>query len=439
MFSKEIYDALLAGVSDANSAFRTMTNDFVQTQTKNRRKPSAPIQREYYHSARTSAKALWSALVQHSMWGCGKRHRHRVELSLHIPGAIEHAKTGATSRTTLNMMMLSDVSSHPGPSQQPCFDKEIEAVPVTVRESQDPVLGLRQDELGQAAEAHKEHDKDAATTQGLSSILRISLSSTTATRKLSDICSELFLSPKEVEVGHAYGFIESAEPGGHRHDLKFSRNLLGDRVKKPLRTALSRSIRPQTTMDLASLGLWANKLSVAASLATSLLIFQGNWLRDPWTFDDLVVVEEAVAPDNGSRPARIFLERIFPECLPLGKGRHNLSHENPRQRSRTLLPLGLALVELALGEPLADLRDPEDIGLSDIDGDLKTATRFLDYVLLQCGFTYRSVVERCLFWNGIDLDDLDDEAVQETIHEDIVQPLLQHLHAMRGSAASLVD
>ena len=413
----------------ANSNFRMLTNDFVHARCKEKRNPSNQAQHMFYSSARKSAKALWHSLVQSDLWSCEANHSHGVELSLQEEDSTREGSIEDGVRTALSLTMLTYGSPVKHDHQQP-VGKVVEAIPAAANVSRTgAVLEPQRKDIPIAGEAPESHDRPSTSSRDkyVSDISKPACAQTD--RKLSDICSELFLSPIDVHVGHEYGFVECRKSQGYRHDLRFLRCLWGERQKTSLRAALFNQKQTRPILDVGSLGLWTNKLSVAISLAISSLVFQGNWLREPWDFDDFVVVEEELGPEYVSS-ARLFLERLFPDCLV--RDRDVDMTGTTGDSSKTLLPLGLALVELVVSRPLAELRDPEDAGLSEREAELKAAKHLLDYVLLERGFTYRSVVEKCLFWDDMGLDDLDDEQVQMTVYQDIIQPLARHLCAIRG-------
>jgi hypothetical protein len=64
--------------------------------------------------------------------------------------------------------------------------------------------------------------------------------------------------------------------------------------------------------------------------------------------------------------------------------------------------------------------------------NLKTASRLLDAVFYQCGARYRNVVESCLFWPGIKVEDMDDEDFERAVFDTVVQPLLEDLSEFEG-------
>ncbi|KIW90526.1 uncharacterized protein Z519_09173 [Cladophialophora bantiana CBS 173.52] len=103
-------------------------------------------------------------------------------------------------------------------------------------------------------------------------------------------------------------------------------------------------------------------------------------------------------------------------------------------RSNVLFPLGLALVELSLGQPLEVLYEPQDHGAIEAVANLKTALRVLDFVHDRSGSRYCDVVKMCLLWTGPDGDQLDDKSLQNAVFEKVVMPLLDDLDDFEGSS-----
>ena len=95
------------------------------------------------------------------------------------------------------------------------------------------------------------------------------------------------------------------------------------------------------------------------------------------------------------------------------------SKDHPLIRSRVLLPLGLALVEVSLGQRLADLRLPIDDHPVEAVANLTTATRLVDAgeVIAWSGPRYNDVVKSCLFWSAVQHGELNDENFQRAVFE----------------------
>jgi hypothetical protein len=103
-------------------------------------------------------------------------------------------------------------------------------------------------------------------------------------------------------------------------------------------------------------------------------------------------------------------------------------------RSKILFPLGLSLVELSLGQPLAEMREPEDNDADEAVADLKIASRLIKDVCYESGGRYGDVVEKCLFWHGPEATDLDNEDLQQVVFELIVSPLVEDFKCFEGNS-----
>jgi hypothetical protein len=101
-------------------------------------------------------------------------------------------------------------------------------------------------------------------------------------------------------------------------------------------------------------------------------------------------------------------------------------------RNKILFPLGLALVELSLGQTIASLQKPEDDDSVEAVANLKTALRLLPDVLNESGIRYEEVVDRCLVWPGRKDIKFDDEEFQRTMFDSIISPLLEDLKIFEG-------
>jgi hypothetical protein len=99
---------------------------------------------------------------------------------------------------------------------------------------------------------------------------------------------------------------------------------------------------------------------------------------------------------------------------------------------KSSFPLGLALVELSLGQTIASLRKPEDDDPVEAVVNLKTAQRLLPDVLNESGMGYQEVVDKCLIWPVRKDIEVDDEEFQKTMFESIILPLLEDLKHFEG-------
>lgn len=174
-----------------------------------------------------------------------------------------------------------------------------------------------------------------------------------------------------------------------------------------------------------------DRLRLAASLASSILQFHGNWMRKHWRTKDIMLR----ANESGNKaPDSIYLVPQTPEnaSQPITPTSQQNSLSTPLIRNEILFPLGLALVELSLGQTLTSLRKAEDDDPVEAVANLKTALRHLPDVRNESGILYEEVVDKCLTWPGRKDIKFDDEEFQRTMFESIVLPLLEDLKHFEG-------
>lgn len=175
-----------------------------------------------------------------------------------------------------------------------------------------------------------------------------------------------------------------------------------------------------------------DRLRLAASLASSILQFHGSWLKAQWRTKDILL---RTSESRNKAPDSIYLAQQKPENAdqsgtPASEQNNSLSTH--LIRNEILFPLGLALVELSLGQTIASMRKPEDDDPVEAVANLKTAVRLLSDVLNESGMRYEEVVDKCLVWPGRKDTKFDDEDFQRTMFDSIISPLLEDLKIFEG-------
>ena len=166
-----------------------------------------------------------------------------------------------------------------------------------------------------------------------------------------------------------------------------------------------------------------DRLQLAHIVASCVLRFSKTpWLADKWTKEDILIAQQ----ESQDLKERVFLSKAFPDSPQA-----QLSGEQtefPGLRNQTLFMLGIVLIELCLGKPLAALRAPTD----PLDGDGKpnvltdwcTSTRLLPDVAQEAGNRYCDAVRRCIY---CDFDQrvtsLDNESFKQAVYNGVVAPL----------------
>ncbi|KAK4939647.1 hypothetical protein LTR10_020147 [Elasticomyces elasticus] len=268
---------------------------------------------------------------------------------------------------------------------------------------------------------------------------------TSACQKIADMCSALHTDQKDDTPKGFFSVVEGAETeqraGPHINSRTVSRR---------------------------------DRLMLAATLASSVLQYQGSWLKPHWRSRDVLLTRamtenrgnidrfylsgHKVDPTNSSNVQRTTQDVLAATALtsnraegaresPILADAPSSEDESPTDTSITtrnthrlircelLFPLGLTLVELSLCQSMASLRLPEDNDADRLLTDLKTAARVLDSVYSESGCRYGDVVDQCLFGlrsrksKGMDLED---EKFQRIVYEEIVSPLLDDLKDFEG-------
>lgn len=252
------------------------------------------------------------------------------------------------------------------------------------------------------------------------------------------LCTELLVRRSCTSKRECLGFFGKDFWKDHRHDVYLIRDLPRQLPSQPLlHSIVEAQNAPIWQATRHSLKLWTNRLRIAVLLAFSIMKLHGTWLRPFWKLKDVLLVVDDRSMSSSvpgqSNTQHLYLEWDAIHKLDLSQLTLSPS-KSPLIRSDLLFPLGVALLELALCEPIENLFQPEDSDSIDYVAELKTALRLIDtdIVALHCGQRYGDVVRDCLLWNGKKDVDLDDEAAQQMVWEKIVLPLIEDLCAAEG-------
>jgi hypothetical protein len=248
---------------------------------------------------------------------------------------------------------------------------------------------------------------------------------------ISDMCSALCGLSSHQDLPAPIGFVSANSGVCQRYNLyltkKLSKDIQTQSLEDLLATSWNRS-RPKHGHS----GLVFNRkdrLFLAMTLACSVLQLHGSWLKPQWRSRDIVFTED----ENSSRAMleHPYISWHVSDAEDRPQMKRTLS---ALIRSEILFPLGLALVELSLGQTLEDMREPEDKDADEAVEDLKTASRLINDVCYESGGRYGDVIKKCLFWNGSEDADLDNEDLQQAVFESIVSPLLEDFTDFQGKS-----
>jgi hypothetical protein len=176
---------------------------------------------------------------------------------------------------------------------------------------------------------------------------------------------------------------------------------------------------------------------VAAYLAISVLLLDGSWLEPQWRLTNFLVEQKARCEVNVNgttvQQEEVYLPFEVVPDQPLSQQSlqdyHLLLLLNSI-RCATLFVLGLGLIQLSLGRPMAELGFRAGNDEDDILVNRKTANRLLHKVIEESGLKYGDVVRRCLDCPYDSSDpSFDDTQFQGFVYEKIVSPLLADCQA----------
>jgi hypothetical protein len=251
---------------------------------------------------------------------------------------------------------------------------------------------------------------------------------------ISDMCSALCGIASDHGLPAPLGFISADSDTKQRYNLYLIKKLSKDIQTRTLEDLLASS-RSRTIRRHGYSGVVFNRrdrLFLAATLACSVLQLHGSWLKAEWRSRDIIFADQE--DSNKAMLEHPYLSWQVSnredglQVPPLKRTVSALI------RSEVLFPLGLALVELSLGQTLASMREPEDDDIDEVVADLKTASRLITEVSYESGGRYSDVVRRCLFWHGAEDANLDNEDLQQAVFESVVSPLLEDYKDFEGKA-----
>jgi hypothetical protein len=167
----------------------------------------------------------------------------------------------------------------------------------------------------------------------------------------------------------------------------------------------------------------AERFFLAVTVASAVLqLHHTPWLRERWTLDD-ILIHVNDADDIGRR---VYVSKAFPEPFDFQSTKQNEDH--PGVRNTTLFALGIALIELCLGQTLESMRTDQDpldsMGRVNIVTEWATAKRMMSKVVAEAGNRYGDAVRRCIYCEFDSREtNLNNERFREAVHQGVVAPL----------------
>jgi hypothetical protein len=433
IFSKSIYAELLSRIDGANDVLQTLTQQsFQRERARSRRKTSSkPLAN--YRKARTHARCLHNAVVKGRYWKCPCKEKHVVNLRLDSRFIADSDHSSSPPfRPTFRLALSSFNNS--GSTGSLWQWQEIDTEPADALESKLSSAQASSLVISSNPGVSVKKVQFAAVASGLQSIPWPIAQPQHDFPAISDICSALCGIASDHRLPVPLGFICADSDANQRYNLYLIRNISKDMQTSTLEDLLASSqsrTRPRNCHGRVVFNR-RDRLFLATTLACGVLQLHGSWLKDQWRSRDIVFAEE-------EESKKAMLEYPYISWY-VSKNEDGLRAPPLKRtvssliRSQVLFPLGLALVELSLGQTLASMREPEDHDVDDAVIDLKTASRLIGDVCCESGGRYGDVVKKCLFWHGSEDANLDNEDLQQAVFESVVSPLLEDYKDFEGKS-----
>lgn len=431
-----MYDDLLARIDRANSSLRTLTENALREEKNSTRRRLQQKPLRYYRTARKYAKTLHTAFLESSCRQCIDKHAHKLNFRIDQDD-FARILEGESPDIVFNVALLSQFTASASTSPSAWSTKELKIVSVKL-DSASPkaLLNLPGSQL-QKAKLYPHKKVAFALAVAPPTCIPWPIASTPSVNLCEqDICSELVSRKLYVEPQECLGFFGRDLWEDHRHDVYLVGDLPTQPPSRPLLDSLIEAQNaPLWQATRHSLKLWSNRLRIAVILALGVMKLHGTWLRPFWKLKDVLVVDDGAGPQSQdlSPSQRLYLEWDVLQQLDMTQLSPSPT-KSPLIRSDLLFPLGLALIELALCEPIDAMRKPEDADPIESVAELKAALRLVDddIISLHCGQRYGDVVRVCLFWTGKKDADLEDVNAQQMVWEKVALPLIEDLCAAEG-------
>ncbi|OAL40253.1 hypothetical protein AYO20_00673 [Fonsecaea nubica] len=434
VFSKGVYETLLSKVRTANQTLSTITEQVYKlAETRKTRWQSRGLLQDYAR-IRRHARSVYDTFVCGNCWNCPCRARHILKLRLENPPHKRNAgeSKGAQTRSKFVVHRF----SYPEGSEVEVLTagEEVEIEAADLQDDADwgaPQISVQT----QISGTSKSHDSKGVHFSIVKSTLETIPwpKAGDPSQQLRDVCNALQLRSQEARREHI-GFLID-EPNRRRHDIYIVRKLPTDQSTRSIKSILAdRSLSPQLGGIPLSPISQRNRRYLAAILASGVFQLHGSWLKPQWGLEDILLQSQTDYYSSNIISLPYLSRALVQAALRAETKTPGKSTSSALIRSNVLFPLGLALVELSLGQPLEALYEAEDHDSIAAVANLKTALRVLKFVQDRSGDRYCEVVKMCLLWSGPDGDQLDNQALQSAIFEKVVMPLQDDLDDFDGNS-----
>ncbi|CAG8039174.1 unnamed protein product [Penicillium salamii] len=407
ILSKAVYDDLLVKIDGTNTILKTLVDQsFYLEDTKKRRKGWNHLLKRY-QKARKHADGLFKAIIGGNYWRCQCKTHHCVHVQLQINSlqSIEkYPDRDSDARSQFQMIFANTMEDLAclWTWTEVVFEpwQVEETVPVSSSRHDDPKSNGQKKPTVQFHVPAEEVRPLEKRKEALSA------------PPIEDFCSSLCVAESYVGRRESIGCISN--PGASvRYTMHAVKKLPKCVPQKPLREVLS---------DISR----RDRLHIATALASGMIQMCGNWLKSWWDISDVYLAATSNDECNVSLENLYLSWPVSTTCTVPGPVNGKYCHSG----DNSLLPLGLALVELSLGKPLQTLLGLEDGDQDTLVARFKTASWLVNKVYNESGTNYADVVNSCLSWSSLCLE----KRFEERVFDTVVSPLLKDLGNFEGLA-----
>ena len=470
VLSRTIYDEHVESIRRANTEIRDIVHQNLRLEDPRRRRklPKAVI--HHYSRARRHARSLHKVLMGSGCWQCNAQCRHVANIRLECKDSTLSSGTQSSEATRINVLLALSTKCAPPEASDAFQWKELAIEPVQEVTSTQRLnsaatsitsLSTKVNESTSKAgdpfqlfgkvsrEKGKKSVSFALSATGTSTAIGAALGSfndkepspiSKPPSMIHDLCSmlrEISTCPRAHEC---IGILTDGIQQSMQHQL-----FLLNSDRKVTETCSLESLLRTKQIKLSR----GDRLRIASRLASSILQFEGSWFKDTWRSCDILFMKDEVETRDSliNRTPYSYLSwsvsKGDPTNLPNIDSHLGVDNSDEHLiRSKPLLYLGIALIELAFGNTLEELCIERNISFSsqppaktDAMTVLSIATKLLNDVSGESGPRYGDVVRRCLQC-PYDIRDtsLDNDEFQQAILETVVTPLVDDLKVFEGAS-----
>lgn len=453
VLSKSVYADLLAKIERANRDLREFTHQNRYLEAVRQKRRARGQSGADFKNIRKHAQSLHRVVIAGKSWKCGCRHQVHIRLEPRPWGVMGNDSSQLTFRILFSRndtprgacenlttpWRLQEVDIEPKEAPAPTNSVPDPPLPpvrhptsvTTVRAKISTSVSLKRPLESGPVQAKKKAVRFALDTSPASSPTTIF--PPFAASLITDFCSALH---ESCTTRKCIGFLldEYASSASHRHDVFVLGNAVANTHPRSLRSVLASWRQCNRRKDSGTMYFSRReRLFISASLASSVLQFDGSWLKKHWTSQDIFFLPLGQSSTGAFNQPYLSWEVSTEDDTAISR-----ICSYPKSpvtvyplHGEIFLPLGMTLMELSLGQTWADLVKTEEMDPSETIKNLKTG---LDFVYDESGPRYGDVVRRCLFW-PFDFREptLDNDEFQQSVLDSIVMPLVEDWKGFEGT------